>query len=120
MLQHVNTVLIGSNCPASYTNLAALSTGDVALFDENKKLLTTTGAAAAAKSIYIGVVKGTERRGGIYVETNGEMSLNGWDEMAAHSQVIYMTEEDFITYEDPPNSGLYPSFINRLVVIQPV
>lgn len=48
------------------------------------------------------------------------MSLNGWDEMAAHSQVIYMTEEDFITYEDPPNSGLYPSFINRLVVIQPV
>ena len=44
MLQHVNTVLIGSNCPASYTNLAALSAGDVALFDENKALLTSTNA----------------------------------------------------------------------------
>ena len=60
MLNHVNTVLIGSNCPASYTNVAALSVGDVALFDENKKILTSTGAAAAAKSIYVGVVKGTE------------------------------------------------------------
>ena len=37
MLNHVNTVLIGSNCPASYTNVAALSVGDVALFNENKK-----------------------------------------------------------------------------------
>jgi len=60
MLNHVNTVLIGSNCPASYTNIAALSAGDVALFDENKKLLTTTNAAAAAKALYIGIVKGTE------------------------------------------------------------
>lgn len=60
MLNHVNTVLIGSNCPASYTNVAALSVGDVALFDENKKILTSTGGAAAAKSIYVGVVKGTE------------------------------------------------------------
>ena len=77
-------------------------------------------AVSQATNESFGVVKGTERRGGIYVESNGEMSLNGWDEMAAHSQVIYMTEEDFITYEDPPNSGLYPSFINRLVVIQPV
>ena len=60
MLNHVNTVLIGSNCPASYTNLAALAAGDVALFDENKKLLTTTGAATAAKAVYVGVVKGTK------------------------------------------------------------
>ena len=32
MLQYVNTVLIGTNCPASYTNEAALAKGDVALF----------------------------------------------------------------------------------------
>ena len=80
-----------------------------------------TEVVTQATNTALGVVKGTAtREGGIYVESNGEMSLNGWDEMAAHSQVIYMTEEDFITYEDPPNSGLYPSFINRLVVIQPV
>lgn len=60
MLQHVQTVLIGSNCPASYTNTDALSAGDVALFDENKKILTSDGAAAAAKAIYIGVCKGSE------------------------------------------------------------
>ena len=60
MLNHVQTVLIGSNCPASYTNADALSAGDVALFDENKKILTSDGAAAAAKAIYIGVCKGSE------------------------------------------------------------
>ena len=60
MLNHVNTVLIGSNCPASYTNADALSAGDVALFDENKKILTSDGAAALASAIYIGVCKGSE------------------------------------------------------------
>ena len=59
MLQYVNTVLIGTNCPASYTNEAALSKGDVALFDENKKLLTSASAAEAAKAIYIGVADDT-------------------------------------------------------------
>lgn len=60
MLNHVNTVLIGSNCPASYTNADALSAGDVALFDENKKILTSDGAAALASAIYVGVCKGSE------------------------------------------------------------
>ena len=59
MLQYVNTVLIGTNCPASYSNEAALSKGDVALFDENKKLLTSANAAEAAKAIYIGVADDT-------------------------------------------------------------
>ena len=59
MLNHVNTVLIGTNCPASYTNEAALAKGDVALFDENKKLLTSANAAEAAKAIHIGVAADT-------------------------------------------------------------
>ena len=59
MLQHTNTVLIGTNCPATYSNEAALAKGDVALFDENKKLLTSANAAEAAKSIYIGVAADT-------------------------------------------------------------
>ena len=59
MLNHVNTVLIGTNCPASYTNEAALAKGDVALFDENKKLLTSANAAEAAKAVYIGVAADT-------------------------------------------------------------
>ena len=59
MLQYTNTVLIGTNCPASYSNEASLAKGDVALFDENKKLLTSTNAAEVAKSIYIGVAADT-------------------------------------------------------------
>ena len=59
MLNHVNTVLIGTNCPASYSTEAALAKGDVALFDENKKILTSAAAAEAAKAIYIGVADDT-------------------------------------------------------------
>ena len=57
MLQHVNTVLVGKNCPASYTNADALSVGDVALFDENGAIISTNAGAAAAKSIKVGVAK---------------------------------------------------------------
>ena len=76
-------------------------------------------AVSQATNEAFGVVKGTaSRRGGIYVETNGEMSLNGWDELEAHTQTIFLTEEDFATNEDPEGSGLYPSFVGRMVVIQ--
>ena len=75
-------------------------------------------AVSQATNDSFGVVKGTERRGGIYVETNGEMSLNGWDELEAHTQMTYLTEEDFAAAEDPEGSGLYPSFTGRMVVIQ--
>ena len=76
-------------------------------------------AVSQATNEAFGVVKGTaSRRGGIYVETNCEMSLNGWDELEAHTQTIFLTEEDFATNEDPEGSGLYPSFVGRMVVIQ--
>ena len=59
MITRVDTVLIGKTCPASYTNVDALSAGDVALFDENRNLITTEVAAAAASAVYIGVCNGT-------------------------------------------------------------
>ena len=59
MITRVDTVLIGKTCPASYTNVDALSAGDVALFDENRNLITTEAAAAAASAVYIGVCNGT-------------------------------------------------------------
>lgn len=55
MIQSVHTVLIGKKCPASYTNVDALAAGDVALFDQNKSLITTTAKAAEASSLYVGV-----------------------------------------------------------------
>ena len=35
MITHVDTVLIGKTCPASYTTVDSLAQGAVALFDEN-------------------------------------------------------------------------------------
>ena len=55
MITSVHTVLIGKQCPASYTNVDALANGDVALFDENKALIATAADAAEANSLYVGV-----------------------------------------------------------------
>lgn len=55
MITSVHTVLIGKQCPASYTTVDALANGDVALFDENKSIITTAADAAEATSLYVGV-----------------------------------------------------------------
>lgn len=55
MIQSVHTVLIGKKCPVSYTTVGALDAGDVALFDQNKSLITTAAEAAEASSLYVGV-----------------------------------------------------------------
>lgn len=55
MITSVHTVLIGKQCPASYTNVDVLANGDVALFDENKALIATAADAAEANSLYVGV-----------------------------------------------------------------
>ena len=53
MITSVHTVLIGKECPASYTTVDALNAGEVALFDQNKAILKTE--AAKASSLYVGV-----------------------------------------------------------------
>lgn len=55
MITRVDTVLIGKKCPASYTNVDALAKGDVALFDQNKALITTAADAVKASTVYVGV-----------------------------------------------------------------
>lgn len=59
MLQSVHNVIIGKQCPASYTNIDALVEGDVALFDQNRQLITAAASAADATSLYVGVCHGT-------------------------------------------------------------
>lgn len=56
MITSVHTVLIGKECPASYTTVDNLNAGEVALFDQNKAILKTAAAAAKASSLYVGVV----------------------------------------------------------------
>lgn len=57
MIQSVHSVLIGKACPASYTTVDALNSGDVALFDQNKSLIKTAAEAAEAGSLYVGVAE---------------------------------------------------------------
>lgn len=55
MITSVHTVLIGKKCPASYTTVDNLNAGEVALFNQNKAILTTEAEAAEASSLYVGV-----------------------------------------------------------------
>lgn len=55
MITRTDTVLIGKKCPAHYTTVNALTKGDVALFDQNKALITTAADAVKASTVYIGV-----------------------------------------------------------------
>lgn len=60
MLNKVNTVLIGTNAPESYTTADALNEGDIALFDQNRNICKDATAAKAASALYIGVCEGKE------------------------------------------------------------
>lgn len=55
MITRVDTVLIGKKCPTAYTTVDALDKGDVALFDQNKALITTAANAVNASTVYVGV-----------------------------------------------------------------
>lgn len=60
MLNHVNTVLIGTDAPTSYVAVDELTEGQIALFDQNRKIVKNTVEAKAASSLYIGVCEGKE------------------------------------------------------------
>ena len=60
MLNHVNTVLIGTDAPASYRTVDELTEGQIALFDQNRAIVKDAVGAKAASSLYIGVCEGTK------------------------------------------------------------
>lgn len=60
MLNHVNTVLIGTDAPASYTTADDLTKGQIALFDQNRAIVKDATGAKAASALYIGVCEGKE------------------------------------------------------------
>lgn len=57
MITRVDTVLIGKNCPASYTTADTLAAGDVAMFDQDRKIIKTAADAVNASALYIGVAQ---------------------------------------------------------------
>ena len=56
MITSVNTILVAQRCTTTGTEAADWKIGDLAMFDENKKFITTADAAAKAGAIYLGVV----------------------------------------------------------------
>lgn len=78
MITSVHTVLIGKECPASYTTVDDLNAGEVALFDQNKAILKTAAEAAKASSLYVGVagekINVTMPDGNVAQKTNIEFS----------------------------------------------
>ena len=64
-----------------------------------------------------GLVKGTDRLGGIYAELDGSGSLNGYDELMSKKDIVFMYKSDFKALENPIGSGQYPSLIGKHVVI---
>lgn len=60
MITRVSNILVANAaCPASYTNDSALNAGEIALFDENGKMLIDKATAAKANQVMIGLCKGT-------------------------------------------------------------
>lgn len=57
MITRVGTVLIGKNCPISYTTADDLAAGDVAMFDQDRKIIKTAAEAVKASTLYIGVAQ---------------------------------------------------------------
>lgn len=57
MITRVGTVLIGKNCPTSYTTADTLAAGDVAMFDQDRKIIKTAAEAVKASTLYIGVAQ---------------------------------------------------------------
>lgn len=78
MITSVHSVLVGKTCPGSYSAIDSLNPGEVALFDQNRKLITTAAAAAEADSLYVGVagnkVSVTNASGEVEQKANIEFS----------------------------------------------
>lgn len=78
MITSVHTVLIGTDCPTVYTTADALKAGEVALFDQNRAILTAADKAAEASSLYVGVagpkINVTMPDGTVTQKTNIEFS----------------------------------------------
>lgn len=57
MITSVDSVIIGKKCPASYTDIDALAVGDVALFNQDRALITSEEEYKEATAIFFGVAQ---------------------------------------------------------------
>lgn len=57
MITSVDSVIIGKKCPAAYTDIDALAVGDVALFNQDRALITSEEEYKEATAIFFGVAQ---------------------------------------------------------------
>ena len=60
MITSVDTVMVGATAPTSLTTVSNMADGAVALFDQNRTLITTAANAVDATSVFIGVKHGDD------------------------------------------------------------
>lgn len=69
-----------------------------------------------ATNTALGVVKGTEStKGKVYVETDGSMSVVGWDEVQINHTPAIMTVEEIEEFNDGSNK--YPNLVGKRVLV---
>lgn len=103
MITSVHTVLIGTECPTSYTTADALNAGEVALFDQNKAIIKTAAEAVNASSLYVGVagqkINVTKPDGNVAQKANIEFSneiQKGSKPSAVVSSHVEPTQEEVV------------------------
>lgn len=123
MIQHVDTVLIGKQTPASYTTVDALAVGDVAIFDQNKAIIKTAADAANASSLYVGVAQNkinvTLPDGTVAQKANIKFSneiQKGSKPSAVIGEYVAPTQDKIvITFSDSANIIIGHRYVLRIV-----
>ena len=81
-----------------------------------RKVEPTNSGVATATNSALGVVKGTENtKGKVYVETDGSMSVLGWDEVQTNHAPAIMTIEEIEEFND--GGDKYPDLVGKRVLV---
>lgn len=81
-----------------------------------RKVEPVSSGVATATNTALGVVKGTEStKGKVYVETDGSMSVVGWDEVQINHTPAIMTIEEIEEFND--GGDKYPDLVGKRVLV---
>lgn len=81
-----------------------------------RKVEPVNSGVATATNTALGVVKGTEStKGKVYVETDGSMSVVGWDKVQTNHAPAIMTIEEIEEFND--GGDKYPDLVGKRVLV---
>lgn len=98
------------------TSYVVTSTGGSSYQLAFRKVEPINFGIVTATNTALGVVKGTEStKGKVYVETDGSMSVVGWDEVQTNHTPAIMTVEEIEEFNDGSNK--YPNLVGKRVLV---